>query len=122
MAASAFATDSDGRLPAHIHLAEEYWVDDSLFVSLYDEEQSLDFDKTVKRGWYQYGSYWFFSTKTLTLDSAVEASSVVLVYRTPREEDDFYIAGFFDGSIQTLDEQAFDELMEKQEHLLGAES
>ncbi|MEM6258719.1 MAG: hypothetical protein AAGI37_10450 [Planctomycetota bacterium] len=117
----AYATDNNGRFPEHIHLAEEYLIDDSVFVSPYDQKHLLDFDKMTKPGWYQYGSYWFLSTDQVTFDSDVEATSVVLAYRTPREGFDLYIVGFFDGSVQALDEKEFDALMSRQVFLRNAE-
>lgn len=118
MAIYTYAVDHDGQLPEHILLAEEYLGDDSCLKSLYDQEESLSFDKTVKPGWYQYGSYWFLSTDRFTIDSDVEAQSIILAYRTPRPENNYYIVGFLDGHVESMDRGAFDELMGKQEELL----
>jgi hypothetical protein len=108
-----FAADHGGHLPVTMLYTEDYLGDEDVFHSRYDHEASLVFDETPEPGWYQYGSYWFLSEPGLTI-YAEDADEIMLAYRTPRMDHEYYIVGFLDGSAETLTIDAFEK--QKKEH------
>lgn len=110
----------EGKLPAHVHEVHEYTAVNNpaeLFVSVYDSnDQALNPSADTTR-WYTYGSFWFYPTAGLSFEDITEPSHFVLLYRTPRKESDYYIAGFADGHVESMDEESL--LMHIQDqHLL----
>lgn len=115
---TAYAVDHDGRYPAHFKLAEEYVSNDQMLRSPYDHQESLVFDDTVRAGWYPYGSYWFLSAEGLAMEHAEQADKVILAYRTPRLDHDFYIVGFADGHAEVMSSEDFKQLKDQQDTLI----
>ena len=117
MSMHAYASDHDGQLPANIKQAEAYFTSSDILRSPFDHETQLFFDETSEPGWYQFGSYWFLSSADLSFNAATP-SDTIIAYRTPRLDDEYYIAGFFDGSALSLTSDAFQEQMQQQDKAL----
>ena len=111
----AYATDNDGQLPAHVKLLEEYGLGGELFISPFDHRPSLVFEDGPEQGWYAYGSYWFLSHDAISIE---DDNDIMLVYRTPRPDSDYYLVGFLDGRVETMTSDEFKALMKQQEALL----
>lgn len=114
----SYAIDNDDQLPAHIKDAEVYIGNEDIFLSPYDHEESLVFEKAPKPGWYQHGSYWFLSANGLSIGDVKQPDTFMLAYRTPRPDHDAYLVGFLDGHAEELTREAFHLLMKQQGALL----
>lgn len=119
-----YALDHDGEFPAHASLVKD---DDSIgdweFVSRQDPK---GFVKPVAENlepeeWYEYGSYWFYPTKGLIIDSIPDPTTFVIAYCPPYKEGidgKDHPALFLDGHTEMLSkDELFDLIVNQQQQL-----